>query len=511
MSSQRPGRARVPRLFVVRASGVLAVAGVPLSLLPPAGTQASSIAYLMSVLLAGIFLVLSTRALPAPRRGPWRWFVPALGLVACGEVWMKILQLTSPDVWPTPADAFYLIGYVFLVAGTLKVDRQRGARTQFGGLLDAIVVSASGLVLSLVFLVIPALTSPDSTVMARLVATAYPLADMVLLFLVMRLLFTTGTRTVSMWCLAAGLGAVVIADSGQSVFSATDGGIAYPWWINTFWLSSYVFYASAAYHARRDIGAPPPPPQASGLTLARLCILAFAAALPAVLEVGLALEGRPRFGLQLGLGTLVMLGLLVARIWDLLRELNATSEQMAVLARTDPLTRLANRRTWDLELDRALMQARMSGQDGSVLLVGLLDLDHFKRYNDTYGHQGGDDLLRDAAEAWRSQLRSTDVLARWGGEEFAVLARCPSEAAGLALVDRLRAVVPRGQTCSAGVARWDGSESPVRLLQRADEALYQAKAAGRNRTVLAQRLLNSAVVPSPRPGAVPNRTGELTG
>ncbi|GAB3258414.1 hypothetical protein GCM10027456_37020 [Kineosporia babensis] len=467
---------------MLRACAVLAVVSIAVTLLPEPNTQGASVAYLGSVLMSGIFLVLSMRALPSYRRGPWRWFVPALGLVACGEVWLKTLQVTAPDVWPSPADAFYLIGYVPLALGTLLVDRQRGARTQFGGLLDAIVVSASALVLSLVFLVIPVLTSPDMTAMGKLVGSAYPLADVVLLSLVVRLLFTTGTRTLSIWCLSAGLSCVVLADTLQNIEAVTGTDVARGW-MNLFWLISYVFYALAAYHAQRDIEAPPPPPQASGLTLGRLSFLAFAAGLPAVLEVSLAADNRSGYGLHLGLGSLLMLALLVARIWDLLRELNATSEQMAVLARTDPLTGLANRRTWDLELDRYLIAARACRT--KVLMAGLLDLDHFKKYNDTQGHQAGDDLLREAAQAWLKEVDGAGVLARWGGEEFAVLMLCPDEAGALDLMDRLRQAVPRGQTCSVGAARWDGSESAPRLLQRADEALYRAKSEGRNRTVLA--------------------------
>jgi diguanylate cyclase (GGDEF)-like protein len=116
----------------------------------------------------------------------------------------------------------------------------------------------------------------------------------------------------------------------------------------------------------------------------------------------------------------------------------------------------------------------------------MLDLDRFKEYNDRLGHLAGDRLLKEAAGAWRSALRETDRLARYGGEEFSVvLPDCGLDDA-MTLVERLRGVTPEGETCSAGVARWDGRETPEGLVLRADAALYEAKRRGRDRLVVAR-------------------------
>jgi diguanylate cyclase (GGDEF)-like protein len=118
----------------------------------------------------------------------------------------------------------------------------------------------------------------------------------------------------------------------------------------------------------------------------------------------------------------------------------------------------------------------------------MLDLDHFKRFNDARGHQAGDRLLADTTAAWREHLRDADLLARVGGEEFVVvLPECGTQLA-VQIVDRLRGATPFGQTCSAGVALWDGSESVEGLIGRADAALYQAKEQGRDRTVVPERI-----------------------
>lgn len=161
-------------------------------------------------------------------------------------------------------------------------------------------------------------------------------------------------------------------------------------------------------------------------------------------------------------------------------ERGALIEKLDSLAHTDDLTGLWNRRAWDEELARELARAaRGSGR----LCVAMLDLDGFKAYNDTHGHQAGDELLRVVALSWRGQLRVTDVLARYGGEEFAVAFPSHALDAALPVVERLRTDIPAGETCSAGLVAWDGKENAQELVGRADEALYEAKRAGRNLTV----------------------------
>jgi diguanylate cyclase (GGDEF)-like protein/PAS domain S-box-containing protein len=154
--------------------------------------------------------------------------------------------------------------------------------------------------------------------------------------------------------------------------------------------------------------------------------------------------------------------------------------QVQAMARTDALTGLPNRRCWDEELRAAVARAR---RDGRALTLAMVDLDHFKRYNDARGHIAGDELLVEAAARWRLALRATDFLARYGGEEFALLLPdcAPDEA--MVLVERLRAATPSSQTCSVGIACWDRGDSPEDLLTRADAALYVAKRDGRNRAV----------------------------
>jgi diguanylate cyclase (GGDEF)-like protein len=155
------------------------------------------------------------------------------------------------------------------------------------------------------------------------------------------------------------------------------------------------------------------------------------------------------------------------------------------LARTDELTGLPNRRDWEERLPAELARA---GRAERSLCVAMLDLDRFKVFNDKRGHQAGDKLLTEAATAWHAVLRPYDVLARYGGEEFSLLLPDVDLDDAAMLIERLRAATPEGETCSAGVAAWDGEEGPGTLVGRADAALYEAKRAGRDRIALAARV-----------------------
>jgi len=166
---------------------------------------------------------------------------------------------------------------------------------------------------------------------------------------------------------------------------------------------------------------------------------------------------------------------------------NRFTEQLELLATTDPLTNIDNRRGWERVMESSMARARRHRQP---LCLALLDLDHFKEYNDAHGHQAGDRFLQACALAWQGVMRVDDHIARYGGEEFVVSLPHTDIAQAIEVIERLRSAVPSGETCSAGIAMWDAEESVTELVGRADKALYLAKENGRNLSIAAD----------PRPG-----------
>lgn len=163
-------------------------------------------------------------------------------------------------------------------------------------------------------------------------------------------------------------------------------------------------------------------------------------------------------------------------------------EEQRLKALTDALTGLPNRAAWT---ERAEIEEARWQRYGGDLLVAVVDVDHFKRINDDFGHLAGDKVLKIIAQELQKRLRKTDFIARFGGEEFAVLLPATTIDAGHRLLDSLREQVARcpfhfkGQpvsiTFSSGITRLEGEDTVEAAFERADQALYQAKRSGRNR------------------------------
>jgi diguanylate cyclase (GGDEF)-like protein len=194
-------------------------------------------------------------------------------------------------------------------------------------------------------------------------------------------------------------------------------------------------------------------------------------------DVPLGLVGySARTATFLGVG--VFVGLQARERMKLQREREDLLAELQATATHDPLTGLPNRGAWDDRLGRELRRAAGSHEALSVLAI---DLDGLKRINDTHGHQQGDRLLQRCAHAWNGVLRQGDYLARLGGDEFLVLLPGSAQLAAEEVAQRILGAVPFNQTCSIGLATWDGEEAAYELVHRADQGMYAAKTAGGGR------------------------------
>jgi diguanylate cyclase len=181
------------------------------------------------------------------------------------------------------------------------------------------------------------------------------------------------------------------------------------------------------------------------------------------------------------------------RLEDSVQEVSRLREHLEQVRRdamTDALTNLANRKAFDEALERACVEA---GQSGAPLTLAVLDIDHFKRFNDTWGHQTGDQVIRYVASVLGRMGAAPRLAARYGGEEFALIFPGEAPDAVCAALNEVREEIASRQlrrrstnhelgtiTVSAGLAHWRTDESPTALIERADQALYASKKRGRN-------------------------------
>jgi diguanylate cyclase (GGDEF)-like protein len=183
-----------------------------------------------------------------------------------------------------------------------------------------------------------------------------------------------------------------------------------------------------------------------------------------------------------------------------LAEIDRLHRQASDQANRDALTGLYNRRYLDSTLERELARCKREGRPLSLMMM---DLDHFKQVNDTYGHQGGDEILKEIGALLASHARAGDIACRYGGEEFTLLLPNMPLDAAMERAEQLRAefaamAVRFGEfairsTLSIGIAVYpEHGKLPDELTQRADLALYRAKAEGRNRVVVFDRTLAAA-------------------
>ncbi|TGG91678.1 GGDEF domain-containing protein [Natronospirillum operosum] len=445
----------------------------------PYGRLASAV-YVVTTALAAIAVILAVkRRLQLFRPAAWRLIASALALAACGHAVWYWLDLRGLEPFPSLADAFYLAVYPLFMAALWMLGQ--GSGRDEGALSDALIVGIAAAVPGWALLIAPYLEDPNLTLVQLLVATAYPVADLIMLPLALRLVFLHRGRVAAhlflLWGMLAYMAADLLYAHGNSAGWYGPGGLT-----DGLWLVAYVLIVAAIWHpsAASELRSHVSIAELSGR---RLVVLGAASMLaPSVILVTAGVDVE--VVRVAAIGSILLFLLVMHRMAGLMRKTHRQADELAKLSRTDPLTGAANRRQLDVELEREMSRARRSGLP---LTLAFIDLDHFKRYNDTHGHNAGDALLETLVDGWRPVLRDLDLLARIGGEEFVVVMPDTDVDEARRVVERMRQRIPQQQTCSAGIADYRAGDTAEMLLARADRAMYAAKHNGRNQVALAEK------------------------
>lgn len=430
--------------------------------------------------------VLGLRSVPG--RSAWAWIVGSIGVwILADIVWDVYAQVNGepPDV--SIADALYLLGYPAIVIGIVRLLRLRSPQRNAEGWIDGVAMGISALLVAWEFLIVPS-HKTDSSMFSQLVSAGYPVGNVLLVAAMGWLAFTPGRPSRSLHLLLVFGVSILVTDLTFAIATNLEAaGVLRV--SNALGPLQYLLVALAVRHP--SVGDASEPIHQVGVRTNPIRLVMLGSTLYVVpvlmfLKFGNSVGGIGEVVVGLG-GTTCLATLVVARFILVIRDREAMQNAASFRAFHDELTGLANRRLLVEHIDLARHRQSRNGNPYAVLFV---DLDRFKSVNDTFGHAMGDQVLAAAGRSLQRSVRPNDIVARIGGDEFAVLCEDltdPAIANGIAerIVANMSADLPDeaalvGASVGIAFASPTGPEiaDAEALLHRADLAMYQVKGDG---------------------------------
>ncbi len=418
------------------------------------------------------------------RRAPLAWCLLLAGItcnVAADLLYYRETVFVGMGAKAGLSDVLYTVAYVPEAAGLLALGRRVGRTT--GALLDATIFATGLAVPVITFYMVPASREVPFGLDGLLLVGLYAFGSILLFALYVAQTTVRRGSNPAFLVLGAALLMSALGDPLWNVYMLGTGPGLGELPKMLWYLNRCLPLVAIAHPAIVQVWLPEPAAVGSPLPRVRLLALILGSLMPALTLVLASVAALDySYWMPIAAGGILLPVLVLIRMDGLLQQLRGQALQLDILSHYDELTGAPNRRQWKRALTAAVASA---SEKGWPLSLALLDLDHFKAFNDAHGHHAGDNLLREAYLAWSAQLPGEAVLARHGGEEFALLLPGVTVAEAVTLVESLQGHTPQNQSFSAGVAPCDMSGSLESALDRADAALYLAKRTGRRRVLAA--------------------------
>ena len=440
-----------------------------------------TVIYNALVIVLGIYIASRNTFHSAIRRA-WFCFSAASGAWAIAEIlWFYYESILGIDPYPSPADFFYLIFYPFMLGGVLSmpflpIEREKRALIA----LDTLIVPLVALLFLYYFILAPLHTSLEGgQALETIVTLTYPSADLLILIGLLSLLQrdVEGVDRNVLLSLSISMSLTAGADVAWAVFELF-GDSTHIAFLNAVWLAGvWGTLIAAGIQIERpslaEIHQPDFRPPLRDILIYAAPASAFILLL--ISSNRSAYENTPQYivaVISVILGTLVMV-----RQYIVLNENRQLYKRMEILAARDQLTGLFNRRAFDETLKRETQRCERHDHALSLLMM---DMDGFKKYNDAFGHLNGDVILKTTADIIRGSLRTIDILARYGGDEYVAILPETSLENAQRLAERISGILKKeladknvGMTI--GGATWQKGMTADDLIKAADQELYRLK------------------------------------